>query len=246
MVDSTPPCPEASIPEHAVSRRDNWLHDEWLQQLGAEFEKGYWFNLLQFVAEERRTGEVYPPPSKTFAAFSKSPFECVKVVLLGQDPYHGPGQAHGLAFSVQKGVRTPPSLRKIHKELKRDLEIEPPAHGNLDGWADQGVLLLNTTLTVRRGVAGSHQNQGWEILTDEAIRALSRRPKRVVFLLFGGPARAKRELIDESVHSVIETAHPQARLNAKNLLVGSGAFSRANADLAETDRIDWSRFEATS
>ena len=246
MADSTPPSPETNVSEQSGSRQDNWLHDEWLQQLGDEFKKGYWFNLLQFVAEERRTGEVYPPTLETFAAFSRSPFECVKVVLLGQDPYHGHGQAHGLAFSVQKGVRTPPSLRKIHKELKRDLEIEPPAHGNLEGWAQQGVLLLNTTLTVRRGAAGSHHNRGWESLTDEAIRALNHRPTRVVFLLFGVPARAKRELIDESVHSVIETAHPQARLNAKIPLVGSGAFSRANADLAETDRIDWSRFEATS
>lgn len=207
MADSTPPFPEASVPEQPV-RQDYRLHDEWALQLGDELEKGYWCKLQQFVEAERKTSDVYPPQSETFAAFGKRPFECVDVVVLGQDPYHRPGQARGVAFSVHKGVRTPPSLRKLHKELKRDLGIEPPSHGNLDGWAKQGVLLLNTTLTVRRGAAGSHQDQGWEIFTDEAIRALSRRSKRVVFPLFGSPAKAKRELIDESVHSVIETAHP--------------------------------------
>jgi uracil-DNA glycosylase len=226
------------------SLRDERLHGEWARQLDDEFNKDYWRDLVKFVDEARASSVVYPPPNRTFAAFEKTPFECVNTVILGQDPYHGHGLAHGLAFSVQIDAGKPPSLRKIHEELERDLGIKSPEHGNLEGWAEQGVMLLNTTLTVRDGSAGSHQGQGWEIFTDEAVLALSRRPKRVVFLLWGDPAIAKRKLIDESIHSVIETAHPKARFNAKNPLVGSGVFSRTNAELSESDRIDWSRFEA--
>ncbi len=242
---SVPDWPEMVGAELPESDRDDWLPADWAQQLGAEFEKDYWVDLLEFVAQERMAGDVYPPPSQTFAAFEKTPFDQVKVVILGQDPYHGPGQAQGLAFSVPRGVRKPPSVAKIHKALERDLGIEAPRHGNLEGWAEQGVLLLNTTLTVRRGAAGSHHGRNWERFTDEVIKVVSgRRSGPVVFMLWGGPAIKKRKLIDESVHKVISAAHPQARVNAKDPLFASRAFSRADTFLAEADRIDWGRFAA--
>ncbi len=244
MADSTPPFPEASVPEQPV-RQDYRLPDEWALQLGDEFEKGYWCKLQQFVEAERKTSDVYPPQSETFAAFGKTPFECVDAVVLGQDPYHSPGQARGVAFSVHKGR----AHAALAEEAPQGTEARPrdrTAVQRQPGWLGQTGCPAAEHHSHKSSQRGRiHQDPAWEIFTDEAIRALSRRSKRVVFLLFGGPANAKRELIDESVHSVIETAHPQARLNAKNPLVSSSAFSRANADLAEFDRIDWSRFDAT-
>jgi uracil-DNA glycosylase len=183
---------------------------------------------------------VYPPPEDVFAALHLTPYASVKVLILGQDPYHGPRQAHGLCFSVRPGVTPPPSLVNIHKELQDDLDCPPPGHGSLEHWARQGVLLLNATLTVRAGQAGSHQGKGWETFTDEVIRVVSAKPETVVFVLWGGYARRKRPLVDTSRHVVIESAHPSP-LSAHNGFFGSRPFSRANAALvaAGRDPIDW-------
>lgn len=244
---SVPDWPELIGAELPESHEDTWLPEDWTQELGGEFEKDYWHDLLEFVAKERGALDVYPPPSQTFAAFEKTKFDEVKVVILGQDPYHGPGQAQGIAFSIPETVRPkPPSLRRIHAALKADLGIEPPEHGNLEGWAQQGVLLLNTTMTVRDGKPGSHQNKGWETFTDEVIRAIGSRPGPVVFLLWGRSAQAKRKLIEGSAHEVIVAAHPQARANAKNPLHGVNAFSRTNQLLKEAGPIDWGQFEVSS
>ena len=172
---------------------------DWNPILRAEFAKPYWPELQRFVAEERARHPVYPAHDEVFAALHLSPYEAVKVLILGQDPYHGPGQAHGLCFSVRDGVRIPPSLQNIHKELEADLGVPRPQHGNLEAWARQGVLLLNATLTVRAGQAGSHQGKGWEIFTDRVIRAVSAKPEHVVFILWGSYARRKKELRDVMV-----------------------------------------------
>ena len=175
-----------------------------------------------------------------FAALHLTPFADVKVVILGQDPYHGAGQAHGLCFSVRRGVPPPPSLVNIFKELQADLGIDPPSHGCLDAWAQQGVLLLNATLTVRARQAASHQGKGWETFTDEVLRAVNAKPERVVFILWGASARKKRVLVDTSRHVIIESAHPSP-LSAHNGFFGSRPFSRANAALEAAGRepIDW-------
>jgi uracil-DNA glycosylase len=213
---------------------------DWNPVLRGEFAKPYWQELQRFVAEERARTDVYPPPDQVFAALHLTPHAEVKVLILGQDPYHGPGQAHGLCFSVQPGVPAPPSLVNILKELHDDLGVAPPDHGCLEAWARQGVLLLNATLTVRSRQAASHQGKGWETFTDEVIRAVNAKPERVVFILWGASARKKRALIDTTRHVVIESAHPSP-LSAHNGFFGSRPFSRANAALVEAGRepVDW-------
>jgi uracil-DNA glycosylase len=213
---------------------------DWNPVLRGEFAKPYWEELQAFVRAERERTPVYPAPDEVFAALHLTPYAETRVVILGQDPYHGPRQAHGLCFSVRDGVAIPPSLANIHKELHDDVGVEPPGHGNLEAWAVQGVLLLNTTLTVRAGNATSHQGRGWETFTDEVIRAVSAKDHRVVFILWGSHARKKKALIDTSRHTIIESAHPSP-LSASNGFFGSKPFSRTNAALIEAglDPIDW-------
>jgi uracil-DNA glycosylase len=208
--------------------------------LRAEFDKPYWNELQRFVAGERARHTVFPPHDQVFAALHLTSFESTRVVLLGQDPYHGPRQAHGLCFSVQDGVGLPPSLVNIYTELRSDLGIDTPEHGNLESWARQGVLLLNTCLTVRSGAAASHQGKGWESFTDEVLRTVNAKSHRVVFILWGAHARKKKALIDTSRHTVIESAHPSP-LSAYNGFFGSKPFSRANDALvaAGLPPIDW-------
>jgi uracil-DNA glycosylase len=214
---------------------------DWNPVLRAEFAKPYWEPLQQFVSNERVHHTVYPPAADVFAALHLTPYATTRVVILGQDPYHGPGQAHGLCFSVRPGVATPPSLANIHKELAADLGLSPPGHGNLEAWARQGVLLLNTTLTVRAWQAASHQGKGWELFTDEVLKAVNEKSHRVVFILWGASARRKRSLVDTTRHTVLESAHPSP-LSAHNGFFGSRPFSRANEALlaAGLDQIDWS------
>jgi len=213
---------------------------DWNPVLRGELAKPYWQELQAFVRGERERTVVYPPVDDVFAALHLTPYATTRVLILGQDPYHGPQQAHGLCFSVRRGVAIPPSLVNIHKELRDDLGIEPPGHGNLEAWARQGVLLLNTTLTVRGGQAASHQGKGWETFTDEVIRTVDGKDHRVVFILWGSHARKKKALIDTSQHTIIESAHPSP-LSAGNGFFGSKPFSRANAALtaAGLDPIDW-------
>lgn len=213
---------------------------DWNPILRGEFDKPYWQQLQAFVATERQRATVYPPPEEVFAALHLTPYAETRVLILGQDPYHGPRQAHGLCFSVRRGVEIPPSLANIYKELESDLGIPPPDHGCLEAWAVQGVLLLNTTLTVRAGRAASHAGRGWETFTDEVIRAVSAKPHPVVFILWGSHARKKKALIDTARHTIIESAHPSP-LSAHNGFFGSRPFSRTNAALvaAGLDPIDW-------
>ena len=213
---------------------------DWNPVLRNEFAKPYWNNLQHFVAGERARYVVFPPDDDVFAALHLTPYATTRVVILGQDPYHGPNQAHGLCFSVRHGVPVPPSLQNIHKELQADLGIERPPHGNLEAWARQGVLLLNATLTVRASQAASHQGQGWETFTDEVLRTVNAKQHRVVFLLWGASARRKKSLIDLNRHTVIESAHPSP-LSAHNGFFGSRPFSRANDALkaAGLQPIDW-------
>lgn len=213
---------------------------DWNPVLRAELAKPYWPDLQRFVAEERSRHTVYPAHDEVFAALHLTPYEAVKVLILGQDPYHGPGQAHGLCFSVRPGVPVPPSLQNIFVELDADLGIPPPDHGCLEAWARQGVLLLNATLTVRARQAASHQGKGWERFTDEVIRAVAAKQERVVFILWGASARKKRALIDTTRHVVIESAHPSP-LSARNGFFGSRPFSRANEALVAAGRepVDW-------
>ena len=213
---------------------------DWNPVLRGEFAEPYWAELQAFVTDERQRHQVFPPHDEVFAALHQTPWSEVKAVILGQDPYHGAGQAHGLCFSVRPGVALPPSLRNIYAELKTDLGIEPPNHGCLDAWADEGVLLLNTTLTVRARQAASHQKHGWETFTDQVIRAVDAKDERVVFILWGASARKKKALIDPRKHTVIESAHPSP-LSAHNGFFGSRPFSRTNDALtaAGRDPIDW-------
>lgn len=213
---------------------------DWNPVLRAELAEPYWGELQRFVADERARHRVFPPHEEVFAALHLTPYESVKVVILGQDPYHGPGQAHGLCFSVRPGVAVPPSLKNIHAELRSDLGIDPPDHGCLDAWSRQGVLLLNTTLTVRARQAASHQGKGWETFTDQVISAVDDKPERVVFILWGAAARRKKTLIDTSRHVIIESAHPSP-LSAHNGFFGSRPFSRANEALVAAGRepVDW-------
>ena len=212
---------------------------DWNPLLRGEFEKPYWKQLQSFVEDERRRHTVYPSRENVFAALHATPYADVKVLILGQDPYHGPNQAHGLCFSVQRDVQPPPSLVNIFKELRDDLGIAIPPHGNLEAWARRGVLLLNTTLTVRAGQAASHQGKGWETFTDEVIRQVNEKPF-VVFVLWGAHARKKKTLINSARHAIVEAAHPSP-LSAHNGFFGSRPFSKINAALrdARLEEIDW-------
>jgi uracil-DNA glycosylase len=214
---------------------------DWNPLLRSEFEKPYWQELQQFVRSEREHGPVYPASDEVFACLHLTPYADTKVLILGQDPYHGPGQAHGLCFSVRDGVAKPPSLQNIFKELQSDLGVPVPSTGTLEPWARQGVLLLNAVLTVRARNAGSHAGKGWEAFTDEVIRVVNAKPEPVVFILWGSYARKKRTLIDTSRHVVLESAHPSP-LSAHNGFFGSRPFSRANEALIAHGRepIDWS------
>jgi uracil-DNA glycosylase len=216
------------------------LHPSWKKVLTEEFDKPYFVGLTEFVREEYGRSQVYPHGKNIFKALDETPFEAVKVVILGQDPYHGPGQANGLCFSVNEGVRIPPSLRNIFTEIHRDLGKSIPQSGDLSRWAGQGVLLLNATLTVRAGAAGSHQNKGWEVFTDEMIRNLSEKRDHLAFLLWGSYARRKGAVIDRSKHLVLTAPHPSP-LSAHRGFIGCGHFSKANEYLRSVGKteIDW-------
>ncbi|HEY0948057.1 MAG TPA: uracil-DNA glycosylase [Candidatus Paceibacterota bacterium] len=217
------------------------IEPSWKEKLEGEFKKPYFKELTEFVKEEYQSSAVYPHPKNIFRAFELTPFGQVKVVILGQDPYHGPGQAIGLSFAVEEGMTLPPSLRNIYKELADDLGTPVGAHGDLSRWAKQGVLLLNATLTVRARTAGSHQGKGWEAFTDAAIKALSEEREHIVFILWGNYARSKGAHIDRAKHLVIESAHPSP-FSASNGFFGSKPFSKANAYLKEHGKepVDWS------
>lgn len=216
------------------------MNTDWNPLLRDQFAEPYWDALMRFVADERAAHDVYPPHEDVFAALHITSYASTRVVILGQDPYHGPGQAHGLCFSVRHGVRVPPSLTNIHRELRDDLGFAPPDHGNLERWAQSGVLMLNTTLTVRAHAAGSHQGHGWERFTDRVIEVVEAKPHPIVFILWGASARRKRSMIDTNRHTVIESAHPSP-LSAHNGFFGSRPFSRANAALeaAGLAPVDW-------
>jgi uracil-DNA glycosylase len=203
------------------------IEPTWKSRLQEEFEKEYFIRLTEFVKEEYRQKTIYPPGSLIFNAFNLCPFQNVKVVIIGQDPYHGPGQAHGLCFSVRDGVDFPPSLINIFKEIESDMDITRPASGNLERWAYQGVLLLNATLTVRAHEAGSHQKKGWEQFTDTVISILNTEKKNIVFFLWGAYAQKKGETIDRSKHLVLESVHPSP-LSASRGFFGNKHFSRCN------------------
>lgn len=206
------------------------IEASWKTALAAEFEKPYFNELTTFVKDEYASSTVYPPPKFIFHAFELTPFDQVKVVILGQDPYHGPNQANGLAFSVNEGITYPPSLVNIYKEIKSDTGADTITHGNLEPWANQGVLLLNATLTVRAHQAGSHQHKGWEEFTDSVIRAVSDQKQNVVFLLWGAYAQKKGSIIDDTKHLVLKSAHPSP-LSAYNGFFGCGHFSQCNTFL---------------
>lgn len=208
------------------------IEESWKRHLQPEFDKEYFLKLTDFVRTEYRTTTIYPPGRLIFNAFDLCPFDRVKVVIIGQDPYHGPGQAHGLCFSVNDGIAYPPSLLNIFKEIKADIGTEPPTTGNLTRWARQGVLLLNATLTVRAHQAGSHQNKGWELFTDAVIRLLAEEKEHLVFILWGAYAQRKGAFIDRSRHLVLTSAHPSP-LSAYNGFFGNHHFSRTNAYLEE-------------
>lgn len=215
------------------------IEESWKEALKDEFAEPYFEELSAFVKEEYATKTIYPHPKNLFNAFDLAPFADVKVVILGQDPYHGPKQAHGLSFSVVEGVRNPPSLQNIFKEIASDTG-QVPQSGDLTRWAKQGVLLLNATLTVEAGKAGSHQGRGWERFTDAVIRTLSEKREHLVFILWGNYARSKKTLINSSKHCIIESPHPSP-FSAYNGFFGSQPFSKANAYLEEhgQEPIDW-------
>lgn len=216
------------------------IENSWKQELSDEFQSEYFIELKSFLLEEKKKFTIYPPGSEIFAAFNYTPFDKVKVVILGQDPYHGPGQANGLCFSVKSGISKPPSLQNIFKELYSDLGIPISLNGNLENWAKQGVLLMNATLTVRSGQAGSHQNKGWENFTDTAIKALSDKKQHLVFILWGNYAQAKQLLIDPLRHLIIKSAHPSP-FSVERGFFGSKPFSKCNSYLKEKGlgEIDW-------
>lgn len=208
------------------------IHPSWQKKLESEFEKPYFSELTEFIRDEYKKTKIYPPGKEIFRALDLCPFEQVKVVILGQDPYHGPGQANGLCFSVHDKIAIPPSLQNIYKEIATDLKKPIPSTGNLEHWAKQGVLLLNATLTVRAGQAGSHQKKGWEQFTDTIVETISSHKTNVVFLLWGRYAQEKGKVIDESKHLVLKAAHPSP-LSAYNGFFGCGHFSKANEYLAK-------------
>lgn len=216
------------------------IGNDWDQLLAEEFEKPYYQNLRSFLIGEYRTKTVYPSMYQIFEALKRTSLAQTKVVLLGQDPYHGPGQAQGLAFSVPEGVEQPPSLQNIFKELENDLKIKSPNHGSLLSWADQGVLLLNTTLTVRAGNAGSHQGKGWETFTDAVLKHVNAKESPVVFLLWGKHAQTKASLVTNPKHLVLKTVHPSP-LSAYRGFFGSAHFSKVNRFLVQSGQkaINW-------
>ncbi len=220
---------------------DVQISPSWKPRLEQEFQKEYFRDLTEFVRSEYRSHRCYPPGREIFAAFDHCPYESVKVVILGQDPYHGAGQANGLCFSVHRGVDHPPSLVNIFKELESDLGKPYPPEGDLTHWADQGVLLLNATLTVRQGQAASHQNKGWETFTDQVIRRLSEDREGLVFMLWGGYAKKKGSVIDSSRHLVLLSGHPSPLSANRGYWFGNRHFSRANAYLREQglQEISW-------
>ncbi len=218
------------------------LHESWKAVIGSEFNQPYMHALKQFLMEEKKQGKViYPAGKNIFNALNTTPFDQVKVVILGQDPYHGPGQAHGLCFSVLPGVRFPPSLLNIFKEIHAEFNFPMPKHGCLQSWAEQGVLLLNATLTVEQGKAGSHQGKGWERFTDAVVKALNDQRESLVFLLWGSYAQKKGAFIDGQKHTVLKSAHPSP-LSAHRGFLGNNHFAKANVALKERglDEIDWS------
>ena len=208
------------------------IESSWKEVLQSEFDKDYFVQLTEFVRNEYQTKTIFPPAPLIFNAFNTCPFDKVKVVIIGQDPYHGPGQAHGLCFSVNDGVEFPPSLINIFKEIERDLSIPIPLSGNLTRWAEQGVLLINATLTVRAHQAGSHQGKGWEIFTDGVIRILAEKRENLVFILWGNYAQQKGSVINQNRHLVLKSVHPSP-LSAYRGFIGCGHFSTANKYLIE-------------
>lgn len=223
-----------------MEKIDPKIEESWKAVLTDEFNKDYFYTLREFLVEERKHSIVYPPGHLIFNAFDKTPFPKVKVVILGQDPYHGPGQAHGLCFSVPVGIPQPPSLVNIFKEIQNDVKIPVPKHGNLEKWAEQGVLLLNATLTVRANQAGSHQKKGWELFTDRVIQLLSLHKTGLVFILWGKYAQAKEVLIDTGKHFILKGPHPSP-LSAHAGFFGCKHFSKTNELLREQllTEIDW-------
>ena len=217
------------------------IEPSWFDLLKDEFEKDYFLNMMDFVNLEYKTKEIYPPKELLFNAFNLTPFNKVKVVIIGQDPYHGENQAHGLCFSVENGVKIPPSLNNILKELKSDLKITHQNSGNLSSWAEQGVLMLNSVLTVRSGVANPHKNIGWEIFTENIINIISKQLNNVVFVLWGRQAQEKIKIIDTKKHLILKSAHPSP-LSAYNGFFGCKHFSKCNAYLKKFNKkeIDWS------
>lgn len=216
------------------------IENSWKIKLSEEFEKPYFKQLAAFVKEEYRSQNIFPNGREIFNAFSHCPFDSTKIVILGQDPYHGPGQAHGLSFSVREGVAFPPSLLNIFKEINRDLGLGIPSNGNLSRWADQGVLLLNATLTVCAHQAGSHQKKGWELFTDAVIRQIANQKENVVFMLWGAYAQKKAGFIDEKRHLKLHAPHPSP-LSAHRGFLGCGHFSKANAYLKANglEEVSW-------
>lgn len=217
------------------------IHPSWKKHLKREFKKDYFITLTDFVRNEYQNSDIYPPPKYIFRAFDKTPFDKVKVVILGQDPYHGPNQANGLCFAVNQGVRLPPSLQNIYKELEIDLGIKPKPYGDLENWADQGVLLLNATLTVKARTAGSHQKKGWEEFTDAVIETLSNQREGLVFILWGRYAQEKGKIINRDMkHLIIESPHPSP-FSAHSGFFGSAPFSQTNTylKLSGKDPINW-------
>ncbi|MDG1693768.1 MAG: uracil-DNA glycosylase [Porticoccaceae bacterium] len=223
------------------SQREIKLHSQWRQVIGDEFDKEYMQTLREFLIQRKHQGAViYPPADEWFSALNHTLFQDVRVVILGQDPYHGVGQAHGLCFSVRPGIKVPPSLANIFKEIKSDLSIDQPNHGCLVSWAQQGVLLLNATLTVEDANAGAHQGKGWEQFTDQIIKAVNEHRKGVVFMLWGSHAQKKSAMIDASRHLILKSVHPSP-LSAYRGFLGCGHFSMANRYLEEQGlkQIDW-------
>lgn len=216
------------------------IEESWKRRLSEEFEQSYFIELTNFVKQEYATKQIFPPGKFIFHAFEQSPFDRTRVVILGQDPYHGPGQAHGLCFSVPVGIELPPSLQNIFREINQDLGISSPSNGNLDRWASQGVLLLNATLTVQANRAGSHQNHGWERFTDRVIRLLAEEKENLVFILWGSFAQKKGEFIDRNKHLVLSSPHPSP-LSSYRGFFGNKHFSKTNQYLLEhgNEPIAW-------
>ena len=223
-----------------MKKIDPVIEESWKALLLEEFNSEYFLKLREFLIQEKQKYTVYPEGKNIFNAFNLTPIDKVRVVIIGQDPYHGPGQAHGLCFSVPDGIRKPPSLQNIFKELHDDLGIPAPTTGNLEKWAHQGIMLLNATLTVRANQAGSHQNKGWEIFTDAAIKKLSHKKSDLIFILWGNYAQEKQEIIDLTKHYVLKSAHPSP-FSANRGFFGCRHFSRTNEILRQLgqEEIDW-------